>query len=113
MEHQSLIWSLAFLIVANLLGVWRVNAAQNKRFDERFIKSERHVNIAFANVSKQFNDMTNQITKILEGDIRELRGKVDRLDNNLETSRSRVHDLGNEMNTIILKVDRLERAQKT
>jgi hypothetical protein len=119
-DHQTLVGSLGLLILANILGIWRVTASQNKRFDDRFsqmqtsfnskfLEAERNVNEAFETVSNQFALITNQITKILEGDIREFRIINERLREDLEVSRKRVHDLAVEMSVVVLKVDRLER----
>lgn len=120
MDHQTLIWSLGSLILANILGIWKVTADQNKRFDikfeqikdafdKKFLESERNVNTAFASVAKQFQEITLSITKILEGDVKQLRDKDNRLEESLEVSRGRIHDLSGMTNILSLKVDRLER----
>ena len=109
MGDQQWIGSLILLIIANILGIWRVTVLQNKRFDDRFIKAERHVNTFSTQMVKQFSDISIQITKIMDGEIRDLRSLVGRLDETLEESRSRVHDLFNQLNVMVIKVDRLER----
>lgn len=72
---------------------------------------------AFAAIDKsidfRFNKMELTLNTFKEGDIRELRNSVSQIqsgqDEWTQTLRKRTHDLTNEVNTLKLKVDRLER----
>jgi hypothetical protein len=71
-------------------------------------------------LKEQHNVQALQINTILQGDIRELRGRVVGLEDRLRTIetgegtwmgvlRNRTHDLANEVNTLALDLDRVKR----
>lgn len=94
--------SLAILLVSQLVGITTVIIKTS--FTTRQIIDDR------------FSSVNLKINTIIEGDIRELRGKISQLESGqsewLKTLRERTHDLAGECTVLTLKVDRLERQHK-
>lgn len=64
-------------------------------------------------IDSRFHDFSLLLKGVTDGDIRELRASVQRLETGQDewtkTLRQRTHDLSDEVNVLKLKVDRLER----
>lgn len=64
-------------------------------------------------VDGQFAKLDQRLATIFEGDVRELRGRTEKLEvaqaDLLTNMVERSHKLGGELQTLVLKVDRLER----
>ena len=64
-------------------------------------------------VDKQFSDLNVRLAEIFEGDIRELRGRIVELEighkSIVKELVDRSHKLSDEVNLLLMKVDRLER----
>lgn len=98
-------WSVpigtVFLVVgqfaAGLVGILRAFAAIERSIDKRF------------------SQMTLQLNTFEMGDLRELKASVKRLETGQDewtkALRERTHDLANDVNTLKIKVDRLERPE--
>lgn len=84
--------------------------------DRKFVAMDKSVDTKFVGLDRsldtKFSSLALQINTILEGDIREIRGRISALeaDQNewIKALRERVHILSNDMNAILIRVDRLE-----
>lgn len=64
-------------------------------------------------IEAKFTEIGLRINTMLEGDIRELRGRIVKLEEGqsewIHSLRTRTHDLSEKLQVMVLKVDRLER----
>jgi hypothetical protein len=89
---------LSVQFVAGLIGMLRAFAAIERSIEARF------------------NEIKLSLNTFKEGDIRELQGRVARLETGSDEwtkeLRERTHDATNEISVLKLKVDRLERPER-
>lgn len=76
----------------------------------------RAFNAIERSIERRFNEFELQMNTFKEGDIRDLQGRVSRLeagaDEWTKTLRERTHDHANKINKLSLQVDRLERPDR-
>lgn len=91
------------VLVATIVGAyWKLQRSFDKRFED-----------VTAEFTKRFEEFRLQLNTLVEGDVRELRARVTRLEENqnewLKVMRDRNNDLSSEVQRLVLRVDRLER----
>lgn len=114
---------LAFQFIATLIAVWGVisktqsamKAEVKGSLDELKKAHEKNLDESraqFASINESFKNIALQINTILEGDVRELQARVQRLESGQDewtkTLRQRTHDLGNELQTMRLELELLK-----
>lgn len=72
--------------------------------------------LQFGKIDDHFTKIASQIGELMQGDVRELKLRITRLEQGQDewtkALRARTHDHSNEINTIKLKIDRLERPDR-
>ena len=111
-------------IMSIIVAYYTMQRDTDKRFNALSVTVEaksvdlsKEVDTKFASLSKevdaQFAKLDLRLATIFEGDMRELRGRTEKLEiaqaELLGNLIERSHKLGDTMQTILLKVDRLER----
>lgn len=80
-------------------------------------RSETRFSVLSTGMGEKFTVLQLQIAGLMEGDIRELRGRVVLLESGqaewIKTIRERTHSLSNDLNKALLMIDRLERPERT
>jgi len=84
--------------LAGIIGMMRAFAAIEKSIDSRF------------------NEMKLTVAGLKEGDMRELQGRISRLETGADewtkTLRERTHEHTNQINVLMLDIDRLKRPER-
>lgn len=73
----------------------------------------RALSLIERSIDTRFNDMKIVLNTFKEGDIRDLQGRLTRLETGADewtkALRERTHEHANQINALVLKIDRLER----
>lgn len=100
-------------IVSMLLGYYAMVRDTDKRFASVMSHTDARFSDLITKEDHRFADLNVRLEKIFEGDIRELRGQTASLqgrhDELMKDMIERSHESKNQINTLVLKVDRLER----
>lgn len=100
------------LILTFYTIISRQNAAFKLQIENKLDSISKNSTLGFNNVTEEFNKMSLQINTILEGDIRELRGRIVTLESGQDewtkTLRSRTHELANKVENLSLRFVLLE-----
>lgn len=119
--------SLAVSASAVIVSIYVIVNKQNssfraeisEKFDEinkKFEEVTSNTNGGFNKVTSQFNEMAIQVNTILQGDVRELRLRINKLESDqnewIKTLRDRTHELTTQMNRIVLDVALMKKDNK-
>lgn len=119
--------TLLLVFTATLISVWGVVAKAQKEMKAELRTSIEEMKVAhaksvdesraqFTSINESFGKIALQINTILEGDVRELQNRVNRLETGQDewtkTLRGRSHDHASMLTELQLKVDRLERPDR-
>lgn len=108
----SLISALVF-IASMIAGYYAMQRDVDHRFTDLKSHTDARASDLAVKTAADFAVMNLRLEKIFEGDIREIRGRTavleERHDNLLKDMIERSHKSNDLINTLVLKVDRLER----